>query len=152
SNALSSSATTVISVTDVDRAPVVTVPAIAPVAEAGHLTLTVRAADPDGQPISSLTADLSALPAGNDAVFTVGPGDTTGTLAWTPTYQDSGSYSIHFTAANARSGAATTLISVSNVDRAPTVEAIPTEATSEGSPVSFKIRAVDPDGDAIGSL
>src|SRR5207249_821919 len=71
----------------------------------------------------SLSADLSSLPAGSDAAFTAEPGDSVGTLTWTPTYADAGGYSVRFTAANALSGSATTLISVGNLDRAPTAGA-----------------------------
>src|SRR5262249_43711702 len=62
-----------------------------------------------------LTADLSALPPGSNAVFTPGPGNASGTLSWTPTYADSGRYAVTFTAANALLGAATTVISVADV-------------------------------------
>jgi len=40
--------------------------------------------------ISSLVANLSALPPGNDAVFTSAPGNTSGTLTWQPTAADQG--------------------------------------------------------------
>ena len=49
--------------------------------------------------ISSLTADLSALPPGNDAVFTPGPGNTSGTLTWQPTAADQGDFIVTFQAA-----------------------------------------------------
>ena len=50
--------------------------------------------------LSSLTADLSGLPAGHDAVFTPAGDNASGTLTWTPTHADSGSHTIVFTAAN----------------------------------------------------
>jgi hypothetical protein len=81
-NALSGSAGAVITVSNTDRAPVIAAPA-ASVAERALLTLTVHAADLDGDALASLSANLSGLPAGNDAVFTPGPGDSTGTLSWT---------------------------------------------------------------------
>jgi hypothetical protein len=48
--------------------------------------------------ISSLSADLSALPAGNDAVFTPAPGNLEGTLTWQPTAADGGDFPVLFTA------------------------------------------------------
>src|SRR5207249_2344660 len=129
-----------------------TAPASASVAEASPLTVGVQAADPDGQAITSLTADLSGLPAGNNAVFTPGPGNTSGALTWTPTYNDAGSYTVRFTAANALSGSAATVITVSNVDRAPVVSAPASVIGSVGSLMTVAVKASDPDGQAITSL
>lgn len=44
--------------------------------------------------VSSLTADLSSLPAGNNAVFTPAPGNQTGTLTWQPTAVDHGDFPV----------------------------------------------------------
>src|SRR5439155_15270126 len=49
--------------------PVVTAPAQAAGAENSLVTINVTAADPDGDPITTLTADFSGLPAGNNAAF-----------------------------------------------------------------------------------
>src|SRR5204862_3212379 len=112
-NRLLATASTVVTVTNTDRAPVVTVPAAVSGSETAPLTVDVTAADPAGDPIASLPASLVGLPAG--ASFTAGPGNTTGTLTWTPDYRAAGSYNVRFTAANALSGSATTAIDVSNV-------------------------------------
>src|SRR6185503_14736397 len=72
-------------VTNVDRAPVVTVPANLSVLETDPLAVVVTAADPDGDAIASLVADLTGLPGGN-AGFVANPSRTGGTLTWTPTY------------------------------------------------------------------
>src|SRR6185369_1189271 len=100
---LSGSATTNITITNVDRAPVVTAPATQSAASNTLLTFTVTAADPDGDAIASLTA--APLPAG--ATFTAGAGNTSGTFSWTPTNAQAGSYNVTFTASNALSGTAT---------------------------------------------
>jgi hypothetical protein len=134
-----------------DRAPVVTAPARVSVDEASRLTIRVEAKDPDGNAIGSLTADLSKLPSGHNARFT-SVGDTAGTLIWTPTYDDSGTYAVTFRASNALTGTATTTIHVRNVDRAPIVSAPPEIKASPGTPVVFQVTARDPDGDAIQSL
>jgi parallel beta-helix repeat protein len=148
SNALSGLATTTITVTNVDQAPVVTATATASGPEGASLTVQVTAADPDSDAISSLSA--TALPAG--ATFTAAADKRSGTLSWTPTFTQAGSYTVTFTASNALSGSATTAITVTNVDRAPVVTAPPTATASVGSPLVVNVSAADADGDAIGSL
>ncbi|PYM08453.1 MAG: hypothetical protein DMD82_02460, partial [Candidatus Rokuibacteriota bacterium] len=147
-NNFSSSTAMAITVTNTDRAPIVATPP-ATVAEGTPLTLTVHAADPDGQAIMSLAADPSTLPSG--ATFTAAPGDTSGTLSWTPGYGDAGTYTVMFTAVNALSGSAGAALTVTNVDRAPVVTAPATAAVAEGTPSTLAIHAADPDGDAITS-
>jgi plastocyanin len=133
----------------VDRAPVVTAPATASVAEGQALTVTVTAADPDGSAISSLTA--SGLPAG--ATFTPVSGNTSGTLTWTPATGDAGAYTVTFTAVNALSGSASTVITVSTPgDQAPVVTAPPTAAVDENEALTVNVTVTDPDGDGITSL
>jgi hypothetical protein len=76
------------------------------------LSINVDASDPDGEPIASLTADLSSLPPGNDAVFAESPDHSHGTLTWTPTVADSGVYTVGFQAANLFAAAKTTSVQV----------------------------------------
>ncbi len=147
-NALSTSATTTITVTKPDGAPIVTAPATATVAENSPLTVNVTATDPEGDAITSLTA--SGLPPG--ATFSTGPGDTTGTLNWTPGYTQAGNYTVTFRASNVISGTATTAITVTNVDRAPAVSAPATAAGKAGLPIVVNVTAADPDSNAITSL
>ena len=146
-NALSGSATTMITVT-ASGAPVVTAPASASVAPGSLLTVSVTASDPDRDRISSLTA--SGLPSG--ATFKAGPKNATGTLTWTPTSAQSGSYNVTFTASNALSGSATTRITVIRPDRPPVVSAPPTTSVQAGTTLNLNVSASDPDGDAIASL
>ena len=91
-----------------DQAPVVSAPATASVPENSLLTVTVTAADPDGDPIGSLTA--GGLPQG--ATFAPGPGNATGLLTWTPSASAIGSHTVTFTATNALAGSDTTSITV----------------------------------------
>jgi membrane-bound inhibitor of C-type lysozyme len=149
-NALSGSATTAITVTNVDRAPVVTAPATATGAEGALLTVNVTAADPDGDAIASLTASGTAITAG--ATFAANASNTAGTLSWTPNFTQAGSYSATFTAANALSGSATTAITINNTDRAPVVTAPATASGASNTLLTFTVSAADPDGDAIASL
>lgn len=63
------------------------------------VVVEVQAASSSCGPVSSLVANLSALPAGNDAVFTPGPGNLSGTLTWQPTAMDHGDFFVTFSAA-----------------------------------------------------
>ena len=96
-----------------DLAPVVTAPPYAIAPTGVPIGLTVMAADPDGDPIGSLGADLAGLPPGNDARFTADPAHHSGRLTWTPRPADLGrTYPVTFTATNGRSGSAATPVSV----------------------------------------
>ncbi len=154
SNAMSGSASTAITVTKGDHPPVVVAPSTVSGAETSVITVDVTASDPDGEPITSLTADLGGLPPGNNAVFNSNASHTAGTLTWTPTFNDSRNapYNVTFTATNAISGRATTAITVTNVDRAPSAAAPATASGAENSTITVNVTASDPDGDAITSL
>jgi hypothetical protein len=67
--------------------------------------------DPDGDPMTSLTANLSSLPPGN-ATFTAGAGNTSGTFSWTPAMTDSGTFGVTFIATNQLVGVGATEIHV----------------------------------------
>ena len=146
SNALSGTATTQVSI---DRAPTVSAPRVAATLERQQVGVVVTVSDPDDDTITSLTADLSALPAGNDATFAPGAGNTSGTLMWTPSFEDSGSYAVTFTAHNGQSASTQTSVIVANVDRAPAIAAPATRRTPEGATFALHIEASDPDGDPI---
>src|SRR5947208_151391 len=135
-------------------APTVTAPSSASVAEASLLTVSVTATDPDGEAITSLTADLTGLPAGNNAQFSSPSPHTSGTFTWTTAYADARTapYDVTFTAANVLSGSATTAITVTDVDRAPAVTAPATATVQAGSLLTVSVTASDPDGEAITSL
>jgi len=87
----------------VDARPRLTAPGIVVPPNGGSVSFTVTATDVDVDPILILTADLSALPPGNDAGFVVTGQNTptaTGLFGWTPTASDSGDYMVLFTATN----------------------------------------------------
>jgi hypothetical protein len=125
-----------------DQAPVVTAPANASGNENAQLTVNVTAADPDGHAITSLTA--TNLPSG--ATFTKNGSNTSGTLTWTPTYSQSGNYTVTFTASNALSGSASTQITIANVDRAPTVTAPANASGNENAQLTVNVTASDHEG------
>src|SRR6185295_12508601 len=147
-NALTGSASTALTVANVDRAPAVSAPAVATVNENQPLTVNVTAADPDGEAIASLTA--SGTPPG--ATFTPGPGNTSGTLSWTPPTGAAGSYLVTFTATNALTGSATTNVTVTEDAHAPVVVAPSAVQIKALQTLTFQVTASDADGQAIASL
>lgn len=114
STTMTTSASTAISV--VNKPPVVSAPASVNAVQSLLLSISVTATDPDGVGMSSLTANLSGLPAGNDAVFTANGSHTAGTLTWTPKFVDVAPqpYVVSFsgTDADGLTGAASTSITV----------------------------------------
>ena len=141
--------------TPVDSPPLVQAPASVSVAESTTVIVNMTVSDPNGDPIASLGADLSGLPAGSDAVFAANATHTAGTLTWHTTRNDgrTAPYPVTFTAANALAGAATTQIQVIDVpDQAPVVSAPGSLRVSKNAAVTVNVTAKDPDGDAILSL
>ncbi|MCE5319268.1 MAG: putative Ig domain-containing protein [Parachlamydia sp.] len=110
--------------------------------EGAMLDITLSATDEDNDP---LTFSISPLP--NGATFNA----TTKTFSWTPTYSQSGSYQVTFTADDGYGGTASETISiiVNNKNRAPVLEPIGNKAIDESSTLVFSISASDADGDAI---
>jgi PKD repeat protein len=139
-------ATTSVVIANTDRAPTVTAPATATFREGVAGSFTVSAADPDGDAINSLTAASS--PATTGSTFTAGAGNTSGTFSWTPTFTQNGIYTVTFTATNALSGSAATVITFGG-DRAPVVTAPAAVSGNEGTLITFTVTAADPDGQAI---
>src|SRR5688500_19401975 len=130
-----------------DRAPVVTAPVTVSGDENSLITIDVSAADPDGDAITALTA--TDVPAG--AMFTAAGDNLSGTLAWTPDYTQAGGYTVTFTATNALSGSASTVITVNDVDRVPGVTAPVTVSGGENQLITTAVAAADRDGGDIDS-
>ena len=134
-----------------DRAPVVTSPPTAAFSAGSQSTVNVTATDPDGDVITSLTANLAGLPAGNTAVFTAGPGNTTGVLTWTPTLAQAGIYSVYFAGTNALNGADTTRVTVLQSNRPPVASLVATPQSGT-APLTVTLNgsaSSDPDGGAL---
>ena len=132
--------------------PVLTVAALVQDVEAQELAVTVKASDPDSDAITALGCDLSKLPLGNNARFLRNATNTEGTLLWTPSYDDSGTYRVTFTASNTLATSVTMTLHVNNVDRAPVVSCPNNLHVGPTSTVSFTVTARDPDGDPVASL
>jgi|GEM_PF-3351837 len=96
-----------------DTAPTVTAPLAVNGEEGGTLTFDVSASDPDGDPIGSLTANLTPLPEGNDASFVARGDNSQGTFLWHMMPGNAGTYNVTFSAtSNDLTGSATTRIDV----------------------------------------
>jgi PKD repeat protein len=144
--ARSTSTTVTIAPPPVDRAPVVNAPPIASARTGDTLRVTAWAVDPDEQPISTLVADLSALPGGN-ASFSVHPGGASGTLTWVPA-STGGPYRVVFTAGNALSGRDTTFVTITNSNAPPTARVTASPASGV-APLAVTLDAstsTDPEG------
>ena len=89
--------------------PVVTAPELEGDGEGSTINFTVTVSDPDGDPITSLTA--LGLP--SVATFTPSADNTSGTFNWTPVAGDAGDYDVQFVAANGLSSTGFTHIRVS---------------------------------------
>ncbi|TMQ52537.1 MAG: PKD domain-containing protein [Candidatus Eisenbacteria bacterium] len=138
-----------------DHPPVVKAPKTVSGPEGSEITFSISASDPDGPAISSLTPDFSGLPVGHNATFTPGPANTTGVFRWTPGYQHSRPtpYQVTFTATNVLSGSASTKITVTDINRAPTANAGGPYTAFAGSPLSLDgTGSSDPDGDPLSFL
>jgi len=130
--------------------PFADAPETVTVNENAQLTLTFNAYDLDGDALTGLTADRSGLPLGNDAVFLPGQDFATGTLTWTPTYNDAGFYHVTFRASNDKSGTTVTTIRVLNTNRPPVANAGGPYSGVAGVPILFDgTGSSDPDGDAL---
>jgi hypothetical protein len=131
-----------ITVSNVNRAPVLAAIGNKSVAENAALTFTVTASDPDSDPV---TLSASNLPSG--ASFNT----STGVFSWTPNYSQSETYSgVRFTASD---GTLTDFeditITVSNLNRAPVLSAIGNKTVNENVNLSFTVSGADADGDVV---
>ncbi len=77
------------------------------------IEIVVTASDTTGKAVRSLVADLSELPTGHDATFTVDPGNRRGVLRWTPQLEDGGAiYAVTFRGRSMLQNSVTTRITV----------------------------------------
>ena len=136
------SETMTITVNDKNLAPVLTPIGNKNVNENTTLTFSISATDADGD---SLTYSTSALPSG--AAFNA----SSKTFSWTPTYSQSGSYQITFSANDGYGGTAseTINIAVNNKNRAPVLTPIGNKNVDDNATLTFSISATDADGDSL---
>ena len=135
----SDSETITITVSNVNRPPVLGAISDPSVDENDLLTISVSATDPDGQ---ALTYSVSGLP--NGAVF------ASQTFTWTPAYDQAGTFAVTFTADDGQAqDFQVVTITVINVNRAPVFSAIDNKSVWSDDPLTFTVNATDPDGEAV---
>lgn len=111
--------------------------------EGAAISFALSARDPDGDP---LTFSATGLPAG--AEFEA----PTRTFSWTPNFDQAGNHSgATFSVSDGRGGEASESITIqiSNVNRAPQIEAPARSSIPEMETLSFGVVASDPDGDQV---
>jgi protocatechuate 3,4-dioxygenase beta subunit len=132
----------IITVTNVNRPPVLNTVGNKTVKEGQSLTFTVSATDPDSDP---LTYSASNLPAG----ATFNPAKKT--FTWTPGFSQAGTYpNVHFQVSDGvLTDAGDITITVTNVNRPPVLNTIGKKTVAEGQSLTFTVSATDPDGDPL---
>jgi len=147
SNALGASALTVINVVDGNRPPTLSAPASIATSEGSLVSFTVVATDLDGEHV---TLGIQNRPVG--ATF-VDAGNNTGAFTWTPSFSQSGAYTVTLTGTDAHGAAATPVqvaITVDNLNRAPTASAGGPYGGIVAVPLTFNgTGSSDPDGDPL---
>ncbi|MFA5104312.1 MAG: putative Ig domain-containing protein, partial [Candidatus Margulisiibacteriota bacterium] len=109
--------------------------------ENSALTFTVSGTDEDG---TALTYSAANLPTG--ASFNTG----TRVFSWTSSYSQAGSYSPIFTVSDGSlTSSETVVITVTNVNRRPTLTPIGSKSVNENSALTFTVSGTDEDGTAL---
>jgi hypothetical protein len=141
---LSNSATMSITVNHVNRPPVLAEIQPQAVEENVPLAVNLQGSDPDNEDQNSLQYSAKQLPEGATLEGT--------NLAWTPTYEQSGDYTIEFSLSDGKiSDSKSVAITVNHVNRPPTVEPIEPKMVDENKLIEFKIIGADPDKEDAGT-
>jgi len=140
SDSLDTDAETItITVNNVNRPPILANITNKSVAENNQLLFIISATDPDGDTLSYSTENLPAGATLNNRFF-----------RWTPSFDQAGLYDVTFTVNDGIAVDSQTMtITVDNVNREPSLEAIGDKTVDEGSQLTFVVIAIDPDGDTI---
>lgn len=141
----SSTLNVLITVSNVNRAPVLDPIGDKMTDENQTLQFAVSATDPDGDALSYSASNLPAGAAFNPA---------TGIFSWTPSYGQAGNYTnVEFTATD--NGSPMQLdtklitITVNDINRPPVFTAIGSQEVPENQPLTFTISATDPDSNSF---
>jgi PKD repeat protein len=132
-----------ITVTHINRPPVLAEIPPQTVDENANLAFTLAGTDPDVEDEGKLVYTAEGLPEG--AVLT-------GTnVTWTPTYDQSGSYPVSFTVSDGRlSDTKSTTITVNHINRPPVMDAITAQSVDENADLTFNVTGSDPDNEDKG--
>jgi len=141
---LSHDATMSITVNHVNRPPVLTELQPQTVEENKPLAVSLQGSDPDNEDQNSLQYAAKQLPEGAVLEGT--------NLTWTPTYEQSGDYTIEFSLSDGKlSDSKSVTVAVTHVNRPPTVEPIEPKAVDENKLIEFKVIGADPDKEDAGT-
>ncbi len=133
-----------VTVANVNRAPVFETAGNKTVPENAELGFTVSVTDPDGDPLAQLFVNVPERLA--NAQFS----SSTKEFKWTPTFDDSGSYAIWFTASDGQLSTNESVnVTVVNVNRLPRFENLTNRTALENSSLRFFANASDPDNDLL---
>ncbi len=146
---LSDSKQTSITVNHVDRPPVLQPVTVQTVDENKELSFTVKGSDPDKEDAGKYYYMASQLPVG--AVFD----STSGKFDWTPTFEQSGDYTIKIKVVDPAglSDEKEVTVKVNHVNRTPVFPEQPLQSVDENQPLTFKVLpAADPDKEDAGKL
>lgn len=144
---LSDSAQLAIHVENTNRPPELNMPAQITAREGEPVNLRIQASDPDREDSLNLSLSIESLPEG--ARFN----PATGELAWTPGYQQAGTYSVTVKASDGEAETSGVLeIRVENVNRPPQLTVPATISGKEGETIEFTVNAGDPDQEDRGRL
>ncbi|MFH1867802.1 MAG: putative Ig domain-containing protein, partial [Candidatus Omnitrophota bacterium] len=128
-----------ITVINVNRPPVLEAIGNRSVAEGNLLEFDITADDPDGD---TIVYSVSNLPEGADF--------NGQRFNWTPTFEQSGVYTVTFTASDGEDADSETItITVTGMNRPPILDPIGDKSVDENSLLRFVLSAVDPDGGSI---
>ncbi len=132
----------VLTVSDVNRTPVLNAVANAQVNEDQELKISLIGSDEDTD--NTLTYSADNLPAGASL------NSSSGEVTWKPTYTQAGDYTITFKLSDGKETVSQTAeIKVNNVNRAPKISGSSSETVEVGSAVQVSFSGSDPDGDDL---
>jgi hypothetical protein len=133
------SETITITVSNVNRAPVLAAIGNKSVNENSSLSFSVSATDADGDTIAY---SVQSLPSG--AAF------TSQTFTWTPGYNQAGTHQVTFTVDDGTAqDSEIVTITVNNVNRTPVLSSVGNKSAYESDLLSFTVSATDADGDTV---
>ncbi|MEI6125105.1 MAG: putative Ig domain-containing protein [Pseudomonadota bacterium] len=142
---LSSSQTSTITVTNVNRAPVLSAIGSKSVSEGATLSFSISATDPDGDTLAYFASNLP-----DGATFD----PDTRTFSWEPGYDSAGNYqNVLFTVTDngdpLLSDYEAITITVGNVNRPPILNPIGNKSIEEGQQLQLTVTGTDPDGNSV---
>jgi len=141
---LSNSKSFSITVNHVNRQPQLADIAVQTVDENNQITISLIGTDADKEDDGLLVYTATGLPEGSAL--------DGASLAWTPTYDQSGTYDVSFTVSDGRlEETKETSITVNHVNRPPVIADIAAQTVSENQLLSFAVDGSDPDTEDTGA-